>query len=83
MEKTNETHNGWNEYKRDVLSKLNRVEDQCEKIDLKIDTKFEKLEEKIDKISKKVTILEVKAAIYGLAAAILVTAILQLIIKYA
>jgi len=69
MEHTNETGNGWNEYKRLVLKQL---ED--------LTNKTESVENKIDLLRTDVTILKVKAGIYGGIAGFVIAVAFQLLL---
>jgi len=66
-----ETSNGWNEYKRLVLSQLDGLT-----------KKSDQIESKLDKLNNKVTILETKAVMYGAIAGFVITAIVQLVFVF-
>ena len=64
--------NGWNEHKRLVIHRL----DELSKSSGEANTK-------LDRLTKKVTILETKAIIFGGIAALIVSAAVQIFIKFA
>jgi len=62
--------NGWNEYKRLVIHRLD-----------KLSRSFVETNTKLDHLTRKVTVLETKAIIFGGIAALIVSAAVQIVIK--
>jgi len=71
MDRTSETVNGWNEYKRLVLQQL---ED--------LNKKYERIDEKIGTISNKVTILETKSTLLGAAGGLIIVILIEFIKQF-
>lgn len=63
--------NGWNEYKKLVVHRL----DELTSISNRIETK-------LNRLSTKVTILETKAIIYGAIAGLGITVIVQFVLNF-
>jgi hypothetical protein len=66
MEKTNETVNGWSEYKRLVLQQLEYLNE-----------KYKEINDKLDTVKTKVVVLETKAFILGIIASAVMTILLH------
>lgn len=64
--------NGWNEHKRLVVHRLDELSKLSNEVNLKL-----------DRLTKKVTILETKAIIFGCIAALIVSAVVQVFVKFA
>lgn len=61
--------NGWNEYKRLVMSQLEEL-----------NFRFDRIDEKLDRINTKVVVLETKAIFLGALAGLVVGAVVQIVV---
>ncbi len=75
-------NNGWQEYKREVLFRLDTLTDEVKSFDNKLSERTKDIYSKIEEIKTCVTILKTKAAMYGTVTAVIVSLIIQLIIVF-
>lgn len=68
-----EQHNGWSEYKREVIHRIKTLEVKMDKFEEKMDKFEENMEKRINQISIDVSKLKLKSSLWGSLAGLITT----------